>query len=465
MCGIFGVLSERTITKPQTGFLESAFQAGQVRGPHGSGIFTVTKKGEHLLARKAVCGTEFLKAKELEVVNNKLWDARVAIGHNRFTTSGGNKDDNCHPFKFGEIVGVHNGGIPLSVLDKIDPKESHEVDSGRLYKAISEVDDPLDVLVQVHSGAYSLVWHDKRTNNLYLARNSDRPMHMVETGEGLYFASEVGMLGWLLARHKLLPYKKQVKVGSTDTKVLYTIPMDDPSKVEMTSYIPETAPTVHTVQSNWSRMNQGARGYGAGVVHQGPGRDLVPTPSYVPHKTYHDLTNLTRAHPALKDKVDFIRSILFRDHGELYHKVRLIGYEEVEGTPAPTIRGIACSETGRTDDKISVLADSCGAEFMLKPSLDAMPTAEDFASEEETGYPILQMYAKSFKVLPTGDIIIQGSPDGNFMPELYIYDTTEEEIDWIVYATSTDYLKDISQESIATMWSHLAVDWNDDIPF
>lgn len=456
MCGIFGVISTKTITKDQTEFIASAFQAGQVRGIHGSGMFTSTKDGRVNCAKRALSGTDFLTSMEAKQIGNRMYGAVAAIGHNRWATHGGHTDDNCHPFKFGDVVGVHNGGIPLSVMDKIDPDDSHDVDSGRLYKAISEVEDPIDVLTEIHSGAYSLVWHDARTNCMYLARNTQRPMSLVETPDALYIASEMGMLGWLLARHGLAPHGKTLKVGETNLHTLYTIPMDDPSKVTAKEY------KVASVPKPKSKPYQRVVHHGHGNFNHNPIKDAVNEGLGEKGRIYYTLEQLEETYPSLKSQVEFLRSIMFRENGEAFHRINMIGYD-TDDRFRPSISGAACSETGSTDEFLSVLAMMIHNASDMKKSLGFMPTAEDVEIDGKVGFPILQMHVKSYLVRPSGDIIVQGTPVKDQDPETYLFDVTEQEADWGTYVCSNDYMEHLDAVSLNIMWSRLAI--NDDIPF
>jgi len=203
MCGIFGVLSAHSINKNQGNFLIDAFQTGVVRGHHGTGMITVQPDGSASGVSRAIAGGEFLSDDKTRKHLDKASRAKLVVGHNRFTTSGENIDEHCHPFEYENVIGVHNGSVPDGPLQKIDPDKSHVVDSSRIYAALDKADDPIEVLKHIHTGAYALVWYDRRDKSLYMARNGQRPLHIAETAGGLVFSSELGMLGWLIARNSL----------------------------------------------------------------------------------------------------------------------------------------------------------------------------------------------------------------------------------------------------------------------
>jgi hypothetical protein len=58
-------------------------------------------------------------------------------------------------------------------------------------------------------GGYSLVWHDANESTVNFARNDDKPMYMCwgPEKESLFWASEPGMLHWLMVRNNIYPPK------------------------------------------------------------------------------------------------------------------------------------------------------------------------------------------------------------------------------------------------------------------
>lgn len=236
MCGIFGVVALKGgLSLKQRSFMTSGTITGQLRGEDGTGWILNDKIDGPVTYKRAVCGTDFLYTSQGIKAQEDLRDATLAIGHNRKTTSGGNSDYECHPYDYENVVGVHNGTIPSYVLRRFEKsKPVADVDSAEVYAGLDKADNPVDVLSEIYAGAYALVWIDKRTNSVHIARNDERPLWAASGDDGLYFASEPGMLFWLMSRYGL--NAKDSQLYELDPLCLYTIPMDDPLSITRDPY-------------------------------------------------------------------------------------------------------------------------------------------------------------------------------------------------------------------------------------
>jgi len=261
MCGIFGVLTtDKTLSAGQTAFIRAATVVGQVRGDDGTGWIVKASNSKPKTFKKALCGNDFLDTRIGRKGIKILSQAQVVIGHNRKTTSGGDSDSECHPYSYKHLVGVHNGGIPPVVLNRLDIKGFiADVDSAKLYAGLNAVENPIEVLEKIHTGAYALVWIDTRTNELCLARNGDRPLWASNSDGGMYFASEPGMLFWLMSRYNL--ESKDSKLMEIEESTLYRISLDNPSKVRRTPYT--ATPPVHKGYIPAGRVHENNRGKNA----------------------------------------------------------------------------------------------------------------------------------------------------------------------------------------------------------
>lgn len=122
----------------------------------------------------------------------------LVIAHSRKSSVGGAGLDNSHPFKCGNIVGVHNGTVRniddlMEYLD-VDTKDI-DTDSEAIFKAISE--GKTNDVLKGYSGAATLVWTEIGTNYTYIFCGTgqfnqlpDRVFHIWDTKAGLYFSSE-----------------------------------------------------------------------------------------------------------------------------------------------------------------------------------------------------------------------------------------------------------------------------------
>lgn len=206
MCGIHGIISGPKGERNADDFLKSSFVANQLRGFDASGLVVINHAKEtYDYSKLPVCGQFFIQTKAANaLVREACLHDRVAIGHVRASTTGGNGVDSAHPFECWDsdeknvLVGVHNGTL-TGWSHKKDAKY-YSVDSEWALNHIrSEGFDAFEDF----TGSYCFVWWDDRTPDmLNIALNKERPMNVVMLKEGgMAFASEAGMLYWLLERH------------------------------------------------------------------------------------------------------------------------------------------------------------------------------------------------------------------------------------------------------------------------
>lgn len=210
MCGIVGVASNGPMTSQMKDFFQSLLFHDVVRGHHATGVAAIDTMDRSLaVVKKAVPAADFLSLKEVEddLFAHKH-NFNIYIGHNRWATSGAKDDDkNAHPFIHGDIVGVHNGSLRDQTL--LDDHKSFVVDSDNLFHQMNKtgLKDTLDKT----DGAFALVWYDKKDNTLNFIRNDERPLCVAKLTNGCWvWASERGMLQWLINRHKSLAFEQEV---------------------------------------------------------------------------------------------------------------------------------------------------------------------------------------------------------------------------------------------------------------
>lgn len=227
MCGIFGLVSKHVTTHNDDKFLKHATVAGAVRGLDGTGLIMVgnkKKEDDHDVTyiKRAMTGGEFV---------NSVWDPSIhchatttaVIGHNRAATIGNINDDTAHPFHEGRTVGVHNGTLRGDWKTALQVSRKCDVDSRGVFRAISA--RGIDWVIDNMAGAAALVWVDAPTKRIYAYRNSERPLHYVQGTNKVHFASEGGMLKWLMRKNNISCLKVEVfKTGTlyelTDGKVV-----------------------------------------------------------------------------------------------------------------------------------------------------------------------------------------------------------------------------------------------------
>jgi hypothetical protein len=448
-------------------------QTGQVRGAHGSGMFTVSTEGYVRNQSLAVPGTGFLMDKRAEEVLQSTREARIVVGHNRFTTSGQNINDHCHPFRFEHLVGVHNGGIGDNILKRIDPKVSHDVDSARIFAALNDTENPLDVLTQVHSGAYCLVWYDGRKRSLFLTRNSQRPMHIAETTTGLYFASELGMLSWLLGRDNKTGYGN-IPMSRLDPMTLYEIPLDDPSQVSATPY---EAPYVYNrpAVAEYIPPLPGYREPGNANLHKYySGHGIfggVAAP--VAYKRYYGENGLIRDFPCTKVYLDTLE--LLETNGAIYPQVPmlLLGLgKDVMGEDCAF--GLLSTDDGLTQytNMLMSVRIRTDAERDLLTGLLAAGMEGDAS---EWSFPVIPAEHRALLLRPTGELIISAELPRDFGEDeitecMWVFDMDHRMTPWVKAYVGPTCLTNLAPEQLVSAWADLKagktqVSPNEDIPW
>lgn len=188
--------------------MEQGLIVDSLRGMCGTGIYGWnSSEKEGSIFKRALPGADFVNSRQFDLFRAGAHKFDLVIGHNRASTIGAAKDQNCHPFRYGDITLVHNG--TLNQHSDLDKGFNHAVDSAHAANAINKL-GAVPALEKVR-GAFVFVWHNAATNTFHMARNSMRDIWYIvdKEGETLYYASEYSMLHWLLERNKLeIPNEK-----------------------------------------------------------------------------------------------------------------------------------------------------------------------------------------------------------------------------------------------------------------
>lgn len=217
MCGIIGAIHTRALPANVDKFLKNALVVDAVRGAHSTGACILSKTGDKLfydIRKEAVCGGEFVETTYDPTKENS--NVYAVIGHNRYATVGGITKATAHPFKVGNVIGVHNGTLTGDWRKKLDCGKKIEVDSNGLmhslmYRGANKTFSSV-------SGAAAVVWTDILHNRTFVYRNSQRPLHYAHTTGGvLIYGSEKLMLEWLIDRNNITVTPAGVQSFDTDT--------------------------------------------------------------------------------------------------------------------------------------------------------------------------------------------------------------------------------------------------------
>lgn len=223
MCGIVGTLTangHKTVSAARSKWFETALYVDTLRGDHSTGIALVSHDKDVTVFKKAMPGFDFIEHAKFRKLNRDLEKFPVAIGHNRYATQGAHTAANAHPFEFGNIVLVHNGTLKTGSTKDLP---YHAVDSAQIALGLNEVDhedtQAIHNFLESLDGAYALVWYNKKTGTVYMARNKERPLWIGRCtgGKHLMFASEPWMITGIGGRKKSTISLAQIKDASGDT--------------------------------------------------------------------------------------------------------------------------------------------------------------------------------------------------------------------------------------------------------
>lgn len=193
MCGLVGVAGD--ITAKTKDVFRTLLVLDTLRGPHSTGVASVNKTGWDLVKKK---GNPWDLFDSREYNSMISYTSYCLIGHNRYATKGKINNINAHPFEFENVVGCHNGTIRGQ--HRLIDHQQFEVDSENIFHSINTVG--IDETLAVLDGAYALTYWDKRTQELVMLRNSERPLFytMTEDGKTMFWASEQWMISIATSR-------------------------------------------------------------------------------------------------------------------------------------------------------------------------------------------------------------------------------------------------------------------------
>ena len=199
MCGLVAVISKKEFgfNFSDRDIFDQLLYADALRGVDSTGVFSVNKYGNVSMRKSAQNSATFRDTKTYQDWLSEAYQSgRIMVGHNRAATKGAKVDQNAHPFIADHICLVHNGTLHSH-------KHLADVDVDSHAIAISMAKSGYEKTLQDIFGAYALIWYNAKEKKLHIARNNQRPLHMVDTKDAIYIASEDKMLEWVLDRNNV----------------------------------------------------------------------------------------------------------------------------------------------------------------------------------------------------------------------------------------------------------------------
>ena len=199
MCGLVGMAG--TLDPIDVTAFKQLLFVDALRGDDSTGVASVDYAKDIDWVKCTGTATDLIERKTFDrvVTHNKC----ALIGHNRYGTMGGKTNANAHPFECDHIVGAHNGTITYSSKNKLQDGDTFDTDSEAIFNNIAA--HGVDATIPLLDGAYALVYYNKEEDTINLIRNDKRPLfYTYDTHtQTLYWASEEGMLSWILTRNKI----------------------------------------------------------------------------------------------------------------------------------------------------------------------------------------------------------------------------------------------------------------------
>jgi len=224
MCGLVGVAG--SIIAGDAAIFKQLMFMDTIRGKHATGIaLTGMPHAEPETFKMAIAAPYFLEQPPVAELLSAFQYNCVVMGHNRHATKGANGDPlGAHPFVHGHITLMHNGSLTTHYSLT---KETFTVDSEAICRAF-EVEGALNVIPKLN-GAFALTWIDSKEGTLNFVRNDERPLCIGSVANKIYWASERGMLEWMLSRPSSVfsdtPTVAGVTYKELPVGVLYSIPI------------------------------------------------------------------------------------------------------------------------------------------------------------------------------------------------------------------------------------------------
>lgn len=175
MCGVFGSIVVQPGAKINLGIMNALAWANRDRGTDSLGFFDSSGK----MTKRAGDPSDVLLNRKVQGwLSNSAKESWFMAGHTRYATRGKVNRRNSHPFRYGRIIGSHNG--------MVDAPMKFKVDSEFLFWALNKARGDYNKALAEIGGYWGLSWSDGE--HFYLMCHNGE-LAVVEIDGVVYYSS------------------------------------------------------------------------------------------------------------------------------------------------------------------------------------------------------------------------------------------------------------------------------------
>lgn len=197
MCGLFGIISLNDKHELSDAALDAVARLAvmnRFRGQDSIGFISHRFGSDSYQTKKSVSDPFDYIAEEWprQVNSYKQKRPMLVMGHTRWATRGDLTLACAHPFRHGNVIGMHNGTIGDKDKPEFTNHEKFKTDSEALIHNLDALGPKkalLDV-AKVNNCAYALTWVNVKTHIFSMIRNYQRPLHMAKVNDVLMYSSD-----------------------------------------------------------------------------------------------------------------------------------------------------------------------------------------------------------------------------------------------------------------------------------